>query len=121
MWSLLAALGYFCGAMLAVLAKEEVRASKKYLLALSRILFLALLAIAVHPIVLILLFLPLRWEEPIIYAALSGMFVGLYATPLIVSLSFLLGFPLGSIDKRLFFVFLLVSLPWNIDCSLFSC
>ncbi len=117
LWSLLAALGYFCGAMLAVLAKEEIRHSKKYLLVLSRVLFLALLAIVFHPVVLILLFLPLRLEEPIIYAAVSGIIIGLYATPLIVSLSFLIGFPLGSIDKRLVFVFLITTLLLNIPYS----
>jgi len=118
-----ALLGYIFGQLLFFIAQEEVINGRSYILILARFLFLLLLFFLFGYIGLVfgsIIFMIFRRYEYFIYAGASGVLAGLYPLPLIVSLCFLLGFPIGSIarGKEFFscvFLFFIGLLPWSLS------
>ncbi len=123
MLPLFAALGYLFGLLLTRIAEEEIIYGEHYLHYFARLLFLILLFFLFSYLGLIfggIVFLVFRRYESFVYAGTSGLFAGLYPTPLVVTLCFLLGFPLGSLTKgkefySCIFLFFLGLLPWGLS------
>lgn len=123
MLPLFALLGYLFGQLLVSFAKEEVINGHQYIRYLARFLFLFLLTFLFGYLGFVfgtVISLILHRYEYFFYAGISGLLAGLHPLPSVVSICFLLGFPLGSLTngKEFFaclFLFFLGLLPWGLS------
>jgi len=115
--------GYFFGQFLIFFAKEEIINGHFYIQYFARFLFLFLLTFIFGYLGFlfgIVVSMILHRYESFVYAGISGLLAGLHPLPSVVSLCFLLGFPIGSLTKgkeffSCVFLFFLGLLPWGLS------